>query len=493
MDNNGIEVRLQDIVAALLKSIVTIAVIAIAFAALLGGYGFYKARHTKVSKNYGETIEQINNSIEEQQTIIANLEKKNETISDVNIPYYERKIERDTAQNEKRRDYLEKSIYFSLDPFNCGAARINFSVDAPVPENIKEDYAEYRKNEQRRIVNACIAMYPFSDKVLAHVGELLGTDVDKKYVEELIYLRNMDDQYVKIEVYYPDADAAAAAAKYIFEVISDQLAQIDPEYKANIVNSFSGYEVNKTLYAERSSYEDSIFASEKNLTLDMDSLNNLNKILEDNLANINLAKEELTKLNNDLENTLKSLKNAQASQSAKKSVIKYGLVGGILGLVIACAFVYVRDFLGGKVRRRSNITSRYPYPLLGVVPSGKRLFFDKSIKKLEGDPVYADSDVIAATAANTLAIASSEGASEYCLVGTVASDDPSLTSLKNAMDNKISFAGNILSDPKTVKSIDKCDSVILVEKRSTSRIESINEEITKLKKLNKKILGIVLL
>lgn len=489
MESKDFDIKVTDIIASFLKRIVLIAFITIFFAGLLGAYGYYRARHTTVSNTYQESIDTIKSSIKTKEISIQNLEQKNSTITDISIPYYNRKIERDTALNEKRRSYLENSVYYTIDPFNCGTARITFAVDAEIPENASEEYADYRQNEQRRIVNACAAMYPFSDDILEHVRQILGTDVEKRFIEELITVTNVEDQFVRLDVYYSDPDLAKKAADYLFSEIQKILKELDETYVVNVVNSFTGFEVNWDMYELRTTYEDSLLQSERALTTDNDALNNLNKSFEDNTTNINTAKEDLAKLKHELEAAQGGLSGAQAATSPKRSVVKFGLIGFILGLFLALGFVYVNDVFSGKVRSRNSVLSRFPYPLLGVAPASKRLFFDKTIKKLEGDPVYANKDVVNATVANTLAVASSD----CVMISTVDPSDPGLVTLKDALKEKITFAGNILSDAKTVKSIEKNKSVVLVEKRGASLAYSLAEEIEKLKSLQKEIIGIILI
>ncbi len=492
MEKNELEIKVTDILASFLKSIVLIAVITVFFAGLLGGYGYYKAKKTKVSVSYQETVDAVAEKVAAKEVTIKNLEQKNLTINEVSIPYYNRKIERDRTLNEKRRYYLENSIYYTIDPFNCGTSRITFAVDAPIPEGAAEEYANYKMNEQRRIVNACAAMYPFSDEILENVKTILGVDADKRYIQELISVTNVEDQFVRLDVYFTDTDLAKKTADYLFTEIVKILNSLDPEYTVTIVNSFTGYEVNREMYEDRTKYEDSILASERALTTDSDALNNLNKNIEDNMASLATAKEDLTTLKRDLDSAQNSLSNANASRSPKKNVIKFGIIGGFLGLFLVLVFVYVRDIFSGKIRSRNNLLSRFSYPLLGVAPFSKRVFFDKTIKKLEGDPAYDNKSVADATIANTLAIASNNG-SKSCMISTIDPSDPALASLKDAMKGKIDYSGNILSDAKTVKSIEKYDSVVLVEKRGESRADSVSEEISKLKSLQKEIVGIILI
>lgn len=492
MENKEIEIRVPDILAAFLKSICLIVAATIFFGALLGAYGYYKARHTVVDTSYEETITAVSHSITEKETTIRNLQARNQTLTDYNLPYYTRKLENDTQLSERRRSYLENSYYYSIDPFNCGTARITFAVDAPIPEGAAQEYASYKANEQRRIVNACAAMTPFSDEVIENVRKILNIDAEKRFVEELITVTNVEDQFVRLDVYFSDPALAQKAADYLFTEMCKIVNELDPEYQVNVVSSFNGSIVNWEMYEERTMYEDSLLASEKNMAADNDSINTLNKTIEDNTVSIDAANIELTKLKHELEAAQNSLKNANQSTSAKKNVIKFGLVGCVFGLIVSCVYVYVTDIFSGKIRSRNNVISRFPYPLLGVVPSQKKRLFNKTIKKLEGDPLYPDKDVTAATAANTLAIATKDDAA-CAMIGTISKEDPSLLTLKEAMHDKIRFSGNILSDAKTVSEIEKCSKVILVEKRNVSRLDSVSEEIEKLRSLNKEILGIILL
>lgn len=493
MENNEIEVRISDIFASFLKSIVTVAVITAVCGGLLGAFGYYKAKHTTVDTNAIQTtIDTTQESIDTKNLSIRNLETKNQTLENISIPYYNRKIERDTILLDKRRSYLENSIYYTIDPFNCGTARITFTVETQIPEQAYEQYADYLTNEQRLITNVCAALNPFSDSILENVRNILGEDVETRYIEELISVTKIDNQLVRLDVYYQDPALAQQAADYLFSEIQKILAEMNPEYKVKIVNTFNGFEINWDMYNQRTSYEDSLLSTEKNLSSDNDALNNLNKNLEDNTNSINLANEEVVKLTKELESAKNNLAHAQDVRSGKKAVIKYGLIGVIVGFVLACGFVYVREILSGKIRNRYGVISRYPYPILGVVPSSKKYIFGKTIKKLEGDSLSTDSDVISATAASTLALVTAEG-TDCCMIGTIAKDDPSLSALKDAMNSKVKFAGNILSDAKAVASLEKSQTVILVEKRNESRVDSISEEITKIKSLKKDILGIILL
>ena len=493
MENNEVQIRIQDVFASFLKSIVWIAAITIFFAGALGAFGIYKARHAKVSGAYAANIATKEKEVAEKKDEIYNLEKENATIRDVDIPFTENRIKKEQALSDSRKEYAENSIYHSLDPFNAGCAKITIAVHVEIPEDIVDDMPEYRDNEQRRAANACASMYPFTDQALEKVRGILGEDCELRYIKELVNITNMNNQFVRLDVFYPEPEKAKKAAEYLFGEMQKSITEIDPAFSLSMVTEFSGFEVNWQVYDDHSLHSDKVILAEKNMAADMDSLNEKNAKLDLNTQKINLATGELNALNNELSAAENALANARQAQSAKKGLVKFGLIGAFAGFFIACAFFYLKYLLGGKIRNRNSIIGRYPYPLLGVVPSTKKYLFGKTIKRLEGDPVYADDDVITAIAANALAIADTEGSTGNCLVGTIEEKDPSLKALKEALDGKVSYAGNILSEARAVKALDKCSHVILVEKRNESQIDSLTEEITKLKSLKKEILGIILL
>ena len=63
----------------------------------------------------------------------------------------------------------------------------------------------------------------------------------------------------------------------------------------------------------------------------------------------------------------------------------------------------------------------------------------------------------------------------------------------NVLNGKLTVCGDVLRDSAAVKTLADFDSVVLVEKRGTSRLDQIDGEVVQLQTLGKEILGIVLL
>ena len=59
MEKNELEIKVTDIIASFLKSIVLIVAITAFFTALLGGYGYYRAKKATVNSAFQEDVDTV--------------------------------------------------------------------------------------------------------------------------------------------------------------------------------------------------------------------------------------------------------------------------------------------------------------------------------------------------------------------------------------------------------------------------------------------------
>ena len=152
-------------------------------------------------------------------------------------------------------------------------------------------------------------------------------------------------------------------------------------------------------------------------------------------------------------------------------------------------------FLQGREAQESlrfRVFYSFRNPVLGVLPGKKKRLFEKTIRRLEGDSLYEDKDIVSSVAANVQAVTANESG-KVCLIGTVDEKDPALSDLLKALKGKIEFKGNLLSGAQGIKNLESYDQVILVEKRNESRFSAISDEITRIRSLQKNVMGMILL
>ena len=493
MENKEITIKLSDILASFVKSACLIVALTILFTGLGGAFGIYRARRATVSTSLTDTIDSLNKDIAVKQAEIEKLKKTNETLTTVNIPYTETRVKHEQDLSDSRREYQNNSLYNQIDSFNCGTSRITIGFDIPIPPEAGEDYSNYRNSELMRMVNACTMMSPVPNDMLKDMAKAMGLkDLDEKYIGELVSITNKNNQFVELCVVHPDPDVAKKGCEFLYTKVLEELAELNPDCQVTKVGSFTGVEVNWAMYQKKTSYEDNTALAEKNLITDQATLNQLNTTVADNQILITAAEAEVKKMQADLSAAQSKQNHAQQNKSWKRSALKFGILGFAGGLVLACVLVFVKDFLGGKVRNRNGVSTRYDVPVLGVLPGKKKRLFEKTIRRLEGDSLYEDKDIVSSVAANVQAVTANESG-KVCLIGTVDEKDPALSDLLKALKGKIEFKGNLLSGAQGIKNLESYDQVILVEKRNESRFSAISDEITRIRSLQKNVMGMILL
>ncbi|MBO4474897.1 MAG: hypothetical protein J5750_08335, partial [Clostridiales bacterium] len=286
MENKEIQIKLSDILASFLKSILPIVLITFLCGAFLGCFGIYRARKTKADPSIQSTINALKKDIASKEDSKKHIENSNSTILDVTIPYLERKVEVDKALMESRSIYLDESIYCSIDPFNCGVSRISFTIDVPVPGDAKEEYAQYRSAELSRLVNACTRMYPLSDTSMARVRAMIDVSAEAKYIDELVSITGVNDEMVVISVFYTDPAIAKEVVDYLFDQISSELRELSPDCIISVVSTYTGTEVNWEMNTTQINHQNSILTADKNLSTDQDSISQAYKTYDENSISI---------------------------------------------------------------------------------------------------------------------------------------------------------------------------------------------------------------
>ncbi len=444
------ELTLKDMLVILLKRAKLIVVLTLAFALLLGAFGVYRSYNAQ-SNGSGEDA-----YLQYQQ----NLEKAKQE--------YEQ-AERYKAEAEA---YLEDSIYYGIDPYNKGVASILFYVDTGYEVNPTLNYQSPDKTEH--VVAAYTETYKYDEEIITGLGEMVGEDVDKKYILELINVESEDGNLVRITVVNGDADVASEMAHYIYETSKGKIDSSVVQHTTGILADYSGYEIDSAL---RTAHE----ASENNLVKAITTHGEKRK-----------AYEDLEK------NPVQVSAGGVSMMTLAKQGIKYGILGAAVGFVMACVLALFMSMMGRRLENTADAMARYKFPVLGVLPQeNKGRWFKGWIRVLEGESDCSYDVAARVVAANIDTVA---GDKKVMLIGTGAKalSERLASALMEAGEGdkpaevKVVVGGNVLEDASTVKALNDIDAVILMEQRGKAKIEQVDSEVLRIEALGKEILGIVL-
>ena len=486
---NEITMRISDLLAMVLKAAKTILCFTLILALLAGGYGAYSLMKGAAKVDEAD-VTGAEAAAEAAKDALADAEGALAFRLDQEIPGAERRLERAKLLVQQQQAYLDNSIYHAMNPYERGVCRLTFYVETD--------------QDAAAVALAYTQLCPFDDEVLDHVCTLLKTDAERQYVGELISvstvsdlktdasrqssLSTVSDCFVQIQVIYDDAQAAEQAANYLFETMTDRLKGVVADHSVKVISTFTGYEVDWAMNDTHTANEDKLLAAQKSVVSAEASLTELQNGVAEMTQAVEDTINRLTAAEGALMAARSSIGTAKVTmKSVIKRAIKFGLVGCVLGLVAGCGIALIRGLFGGRVENQNEVRNRYPFPVIGVLPRTRKVWFDRTIRRLEGEPVGNFEATAKATAQSLLGRA---GERSVCLVTTGSRDIAE--KLAAYTEDRVKVLGSIIDDAASVKDLAQYDGIILVEQRGKSRMDLVDAEVLRAKALGKEVLGIVL-
>ena len=483
------EICITDLLAAFLKACKPILCITLALALLGGLWGAYKAvdaaKHPEVTQEDIDKAEAALRDAEKKQT---DAEKSLKKLSETEIPDAEKKVERARLLVQRRQEYLDKSLYYAMNPFHRGVSRVTLFVDTDTPVNPNAPWLSV--NPQSSVVIAYTKIYPFDSEIMENIQRIMGVDAEPQYINELVSVSNISNQFVEIRVFFDDAEVAKQVTDYLLETLQTRLAETVGEYSSNIVGYFVGYEVDWGMSDSHNANDDNMLSAERALsdaeealqTLKTQTKDDREQAVEDAKTAAEDAGKNLRDLQEQFDNTSADPKNVV------KKAAKYAVIGLVTGVFLGCVLVFMLGVLGGKIQDINSVVFRYAFPVIGVLPDRKQRWFAKTIRKLEGEP-EADFETAGRTMAESLS--SVIGDRKVALVSSEGNDI--IDAVLPFLNGRIPVCGDILRDANAVKAAMEYDGLVLVEKREKSRFDQVDNEVRRIESMGKKIEGIILL
>lgn len=193
----------------------------------------------------------------------------------------------------------------------------------------------------------------------------------------------------------------------------------------------------------------------------------------------------------------------EGSSVSVKSVIKFAVIGGILGAFVECGIAFLQYILSKKLRGAEDLTNRYGIRVLGSlyqIPAEKDKGLDHQLNRLAGygKPVNAGQEYTL-IAANIQAVLgqSDESCQPVLVTGTVSEDRlktvaEKLEAILPAGQYRVTAAANPVYDAPALLSA-KNASVLLVEAKDSSDKNEIEKLMVVLQACDSQVLGAVML
>ena len=404
---------------------------------------------------------------------------------------------------EEIKKYQENSIYLNINPLKATKKTYTYTI-SPVNngEEVSEaasQYMEYLTSGQlaRDIIGEKYLVVKDNEIYVDYLQEFFNGFFTKK--ENTFKEKDNNDEY-EFCVY------VVVVEDFEISDISLDLTNLGDKVKNKIeAYKVSGdTEITITLTEE---YEDKVLASsfyeEAELVQSVYSnYENKKEMLE-----TQMSEEQIVAVQQEIEGEKSADNNEQKSEVEYQKPSfskKYAILGFGIGIIIICAIVFVKELLEKKIQSVDEISEMYKIKTLGVIYTssdftGKNLI-DKCLYVLRNKKYekYKDIGTVAElTAANIQIVCSNIDKKKVYVAGS----EDYVSQRESGVYKKIEqillqegielvFGENILNKAKAYMDMADAGAVIFVEKVGVSSYRNIEEELTKAKEANVKVIGV---
>ena len=181
------------------------------------------------------------------------------------------------------------------------------------------------------------------------------------------------------------------------------------------------------------------------------------------------------------------------------AILKFGLIGLLVGIVLVCGVGTVQFLVQGKVYSGKELRDTCRLPLLGTLASGKTRQskqLDAALDRMEHRPDGStDAEMIRLMAA-TIASRAPGGQKHILITGDLPADQ--LTALAAALQDTgalraqvVTAAESILTCAATVPQVTSADAIVLAADCTCSHYTAVNDQNEQIQRLGKNILGCI--
>ena len=482
-----ISIRFSDLCAAFLKKLKPIVVFVLIFSLLGALFGAFRTIRGGANVSE-EALMEAETALVDAKNSVSEAEGALNKLLELDIPQAEAAVERAELLAQRRQDYLNNSLYYALDPFHLGVSRVTLYVETP--SQVDPDAPWLGDEAQSSISNAFAKLYPLDSEVLENARKIMKTDAELPYISELVSITASDYKFVELCVYHEDPATAKAVTDYLLQALPERLNDTFDDFSVYVISQFSGYEISWKMNDRHIEAEDNfalaqtdLFTAEQTLqTLQENNRASAEQLIEDSRSAAEEAEAELLTLQERAASARPTTKNI-----VKKAVI-FAFVFCVLGLFASCVLVFLDKLFSGKLQDINDVLTRCSFPLIGTLPAQKKRPFEKTIRRLEGEP---DLDYEAAGKATAQSLFSVVGDRRVALVSSEGPE--TVQEFLPFTGERIPVCGDLLRDAEAVKAARDYDGFVLVEKRGKSRFDLVAAEVRRIRSLGKQVEGIILL
>lgn len=361
-------------------------------------------------------------------------------------------------QYQSALEYSQNSILMKLGTDNAATTTIQYYID----NHYKSIYPVIQQTNNASDIIEAYSLWLTSDEVLDKVKENTTTDVEERYLKELINVEPLEDtQTMKITIRTNSRDFTNG--------IADVIEQEVESYKSNIQDQYGEFDIVGANRSDTMDIDDEVF-----------------DLQQKEITSIATLATQVEAVGNNLNDTQKTYYNAlinnaeSQGKSFKGNIVdkKNIVVGCALGIALISCYVFIKYILQKKLRNGNDLKEIYHSYTFGIIKKDDRDILNDVVKQIATFTIRKDVKKIG-------------------LIGTNVSEDSKAVFRKitSALKNEkleVCCAYGINEIADLFKGSEQIAQVVLIEKKNGSTYEDIEREMEMCERCGIEILGNVI-
>lgn len=470
------DVSLKDVFLLFLKKFQQIFIVAVSVAVVFGCLGLWKGYQSSTDAEALQTA---------KDSYLVKLGEYN-----TGVQQLQQEIDTAEKQRQALMEYNENSLYFKLDSSQIAVKEIVFYVETDY--QIMPNMVYQNPDKTSKIVSAYADAYQ-SDALYKGISQIIGEDIEEKYLDELIKVARagdtkMVDGYGNVTIKHSDTNSSIVVLRAIHsnQEIANEMADFTFDFlQKNVQEKVAPHTVHILSSSEKTEIDE-----------------NLKQLQEKNMKDLEKLSTTLTTKKASLSQKEKSIpvEPTISKMTVLKKGILYGVAGGVIGGVLICLWILVVFLTDSSLGDAKSVERMFRTEVFAIKGSGskRKYWLNGLIRRLEGEQEkqLSHEDCVALTEANLRLLAKQQNMTHLLLTGTIElSEIQSFADhAKNNLDGiGIVYGESLLCSGATIDTLEKCDGVVLVENSRKSLSAEVDKEIKKILSAGKKVLGIILI
>ena len=471
-------IYLKDLFFVLCKKWRIAVIVMLAFAVLMNFYAWNNAKKAQsAAGTQGPALDELRSELTEKEILDA------EQRAEIYAGYYQ--------QYAALAEYMEKSVYFKLDPKAAPTYSALFYADQTggAGNTVVVDGSS-GSNNTAELISGANVLYALNEVINGEETEekaaaALQMSEERQYVREL-YRTEIIGSNLLLTVHA----ATEADAEKIGKLISDQV-----ESKSKDFNEIYGdYTVTKVEERTYTGADAVLLADISSVISRNSSLESIMKTNRDNVPDA--EKNYYNALVEYVAEESMPDSAVQPQKSVKLVYPKWIVVGLFLGLVIYLLAAVLGYVLSDKIKTSEEVYEYFGIPLLAEIQDGKRTKIDVAFSK--NKPVF-DPEKGTDVAVDRVLYRKDRKEGENLLIMT-ESDDERVNKVTQMLSEKLNHLNevsvvekNLTSSENQMQILGTTDCVIITERLRKTSYDSFLREVNAAKEAGTEIVGAVVI